>query len=555
MADENSNLNQPKKDWKSTMNDEDYSEKKNKKKRRFGRLGISGWIMVFLFAIIIGGIGSLLYLVWSFQVESVQKTAADEGLVPVIGDFAPGRERANDVLFRLGGSRRGGEKLLPELASGWMRARGYSGVTTSQDREIITISGSKDGKSKRILIALGSAKGGFDAMTQNRIEGVFSSRQIETTEADRLSARGDMFGPQSEKIIAHDISFVYVNSSNPVTNMNGETLGRILSGEITDWSEISDKKEGEITIKVENLGADKSLGILSKILGERELIETAKTMETPDEVGGAVSRDGNAIGFSHKPSSSGGIQNIALNERNARTFEPNPFNISTEAYPFTERVYLYIGSARADPNLVDFADYTQSPAGQEIVNRIGYGAQQIAAEQVKIPPDAPNDYVEFARVSRRMNFDLRFNQGANELDSKAKADIVRLQQFVQKEAIDAKRIALFGFADNVGARETNLGLGQSRAEAVAKKLSDIGLVPAVIRSYGDAMPVGANAYEAGRIKNRRVEVWICPPPSCPLINVVVEAPTNEPKPDTNDIPAGVHLGRPSQLEGVEAPKG
>ncbi len=554
MADDNSFSNQPKKDWKSAMDDE--NELGNKKARRkSGRLGVLGWSMMLMGAVIIGGIAALLYLIWSFQIESGAKAAEDAGLVPVTSEFAPGRPKSADVLFRIAGSKREGEKLFPELANAWMRARGYTSVSTSTERDTITISGNKDGKSKRILIAKSSAKGGFEGMIQGRVEGVFSSRPIESGEADRLSAYGDMFGPQNEKVIGHDISFVYVNSSNPITNMNGETLGRILSGEITDWSEISDKKEGEITIKVENLGVDKNLGILAKILGEREMVETSKSLETPDDVLGAVARDSNAIGFSHKPSSFSGVKNIALNERNAGTFDPNDFNISTEAYPFTERLYLYIGSNNSAPELADFADFALSPAGQEIVKKLGYGAQQVAAESVKAPVDAPNDYADFAKSSQRMNFDIRFLQGANELDNKAKADLIRFQAFVQKQSIDPKRIAIFGFADNVGAQATNLGLGQSRAEAVSKKLSEIGLAPALIRSYGDAMAVGANAYEAGRIKNRRVEVWICPPPACPLMNVVVDNSKPVNLPNNNDIPSGVHFGRPPSTDGADAPKG
>ncbi|MBN8649709.1 MAG: OmpA family protein, partial [Caulobacterales bacterium] len=526
MVENNNQNNNNKKNSKSTMIDDDF-DTKPKKKRRIGRLGFAGWSMVFLGAIIICGIASLLYLIWSFQVASGNKAAANEGLVPVSGDFAPGQTKKSDVLFRLAGNKRNGDKLFPDMAAAWMRARQFSGVNISKSNEIITISGNKSGKTYKILIALGSAKGGFEAMTQGRIEGVISARPIETGEADRLSAFGDMQSQASEKIIGHDVSFVLVNGSNPIENMNGETLGRILSGEITDWSEISDKKEGEISIKIEDLGADKNDGVLTKLLGDREIVETAKTHSNPEDVAGAVARDGNAIGFTHKPSSFVGVKNVALNERNAQTFEADEFNIATEAFPFTERIYLYIGSSNADANLMDFADFTLSPLGQEVVKRNGFGAQQLQSYSIKAPVGAPPEYANYASIARRMNFDFRFNQGANELDSKGHADLIRFRNFIQKEAIDSKRIALFGFADNVGARITNIGLGQSRAETIASKLGELGINPSVIRSFGDAMAVGANAYEAGRIKNRRVEVWVCPPPACPLMNVVIDTQASQ----------------------------
>lgn len=541
--------------WEEAINDKDEPVIQNKKRRKRGRgLGFIDWLMVLLVAIIVGGIAVLLYLGWTFQVGSKNQQNDAEWVVPVVGDFAPGRPRANNVLFRLAGNKRAGEELMPELVASWMRARGYSGVISAVSNQIVSVKGSKGGKEYKVLIALGSGKGGFEALTQSRIEGVISNRSIDTSEADRLSAMGDMTGPTNEKVVALDVSAVYVNPSNAISNMNGETLGRIMSGEITDWSEISDKLSGEIHIKVEDQGGDKGQSILDKLLGDRQLIDSAKLYPTASDVINAVSRDNNAIGFSHIEKNMGAVKVVSVHERNARAFDPTEFNVATESYPFTERVYLYIGSVNTDPSIVDFADFTLSPAGQEVVKRVGLGAQQLASFSYPAPKEAPRDYAAFANSARRMNFDFRFQLGANELDNKAIADMSRFVTFLQKENIDQKRIALFGFADNVGAHQTNVGLAQSRAQTVLSKLNEIGINPAVVRAYGEVMPVGANAFEAGRIRNRRVEVWICPPPSCPLINIV-EGPT-ETFAVPQGLPAGVRLGKPRKTpEGVEAPKG
>ena len=554
-TDQNKQTNARKFSWEEAISDKDEPISQDRRRRKRGRgLGFTDWLMVLMVAIIIGGIAVLLYLGWTFQVGSKSSQNNAEWVVPVVGDFAPGRAKADDVLFRLAGTKRSGEDLLPEMVSTWMRARGYSGVISTVSNEIVSIKGSKGGKEYRVLIALGSGKGGFEALTQNRLEGVISNRAIDTSEADRLSAMGDMTGPTNEKIIALDVSAVYVNSSNALSNMNGETLGRIMSGEITDWSEISDKLSGEIHIKVEDQGGDKGHSILDKLLGDRQLIESAKTYPSSSDVRNAVSRDNNAIGFSHIEKNMGAVKVVSVHERNARPFEPTEFNVATESYPFTERVYIYLGSVNTDPNIVDFADFTLSPAGQEVVKRVGLGAQQLASFSYPAPKEAPRDYAAFANSARRMNFDFRFQMGANELDNKAIADMSRFITFLQKENIDQKRIALFGFADNVGAHQTNVGLAQSRAQTVLAKLNEVGVNPAVVRAYGEVMPVGANAFEAGRIKNRRVEVWVCPPPSCPLINIV-EGPA-EPIAAPQSLPTGVRLGKPGKTpEGVEAPKG
>jgi outer membrane protein OmpA-like peptidoglycan-associated protein len=54
----------------------------------------------------------------------------------------------------------------------------------------------------------------------------------------------------------------------------------------------------------------------------------------------------------------------------------------------------------------------------------------------------------------------------------------------------------------------SLQLSTERADNVADLLSRQGLHPTKVRGYGNAVPVASNENEAGRAKNRRVEVWV-----------------------------------------------
>jgi phosphate transport system substrate-binding protein len=524
------------------------SESGRARKRR-RNIGILGWLMVLTCLVILAGGAVLGWMSWSFQSESQRRAANEQGLVPVDRDFAPNSPKAADVLFRIGGSAALGDKLMPDLVSTWMRARGYSGVSTSADGRITTVRGSKAGKEMRVLIANGSATGGFDALVAGRVEAVMSARQIMPDEADRLSALGDMTSAANEKVIGLDASLVLVNRANPIANINGDTLGRILAGEVTDWSEVVQDGSGKITVKLENLGADQAASPAGRLLGDRELPENVDKLDGDNAVADAVGRDVNAIGISRRQG--GSTKALSVNERNARSVGPDAFGVATESYPFSERVHVYVGSSAEDPNARDFAEYAMSPAGQEIVARTGFTPLKLAAVKVVSPVGAPREYVNFARDAERMNFDIRFHEGANALDSRSQEDLKRFAAFVAKSQIDKRRIALLGFADNVGARATNLGLAQSRAETVGIEMERLGVTPGIIRSYGDAMPVGANAEEQGRIHNRRVEVWLCAPPACPLVDLVSQASAG-----TREIPTGVRLGTPRPpAAGEEPPKG
>ncbi|MFN5554236.1 MAG: OmpA family protein, partial [Hyphomonadaceae bacterium] len=315
------------------------------------------------------------------------------------------------------------------------------------------------------------------------------------------------------------------------------------------WNQVSKEAEGKISIKLENLGADFDSSPAGRLLGDREPPETVTFLDDPVAVSDAVSRDEKAIGITRR--STGGVKALALNERGARSVGADDFSISTETYPFTERLFVYVGSSGGDPNARDFADFATSQPGQELVARMGITPLRLGAVKVLSPPDAPSDYRTFGRFAERMNFDIRFYDGANQPDSRAEEDLKRFVAFINKNQIDKRRIAVMGFADNVGARVTNIGLAQSRAETVALALQGLGVTPGVVRSYGDSLPVGSNSDERGRIRNRRVEIWLCAPPACPLINLGAEAEAT-----TRGIPAGVRLGPPRPAaEGEPVPKG
>lgn len=534
---------------RARMSEQSFSSQVDQREKARFKIGFLGWLMVLTTFVIIAGGVVLAWMSWSFQSSSQRVANDDQGLVPASRDFAPNGPKAADVLFRIAGSAKLGEKLMPDLVANWMRAQGYGGVSASEDGRIVTIRGTKGGKDARVLIVKGSANGGFDALINARVEAVMSARPILPQEADRLSALGDMTSVDNEKIIGLSAEYVLVNRANPLNDINTDTLGRVFAGEILNWSDVVQNGDGVINVKVTKSGGDFQATAIGQLLGDRELPENVDQLANNDDVADEIGRNSAAIGTSDKIAS--GTKALSVNERNARTISANPFDISTESYPFSKRIHIYVGASGVDPIAQNFANYAMSAAGQEIVARTGFIPLKLAPAKVVVPVGAPRDYQSFARDAQRMNFDLRFHQGANELDSRAQEDIKRFAAYLAANKIDKRRVALLGFADNVGARATNLGLSQSRAESVGIAMERAGITPGIIRAYGDAMPVGANAEEKGRIKNRRVEVWLCAPPACPLVDLVSQVSAA-----TREIPTGVRLGTPRKpLEGEEAPKG
>lgn len=73
-------------------------------------------------------------------------------------------------------------------------------------------------------------------------------------------------------------------------------------------------------------------------------------------------------------------------------------------------------------------------------------------------------------------------------------------------------IDVYGHTDSTGSDAYNQTLSENRARTVAGYLSSRGVSAARIRSqgFGETMPIADNASDAGRTKNRRVEIKIVP---------------------------------------------
>jgi outer membrane protein OmpA-like peptidoglycan-associated protein len=73
-------------------------------------------------------------------------------------------------------------------------------------------------------------------------------------------------------------------------------------------------------------------------------------------------------------------------------------------------------------------------------------------------------------------------------------------------------IDVYGHTDSTGSDAYNQTLSENRARTVANYLQSRGVPAARIRSqgFGETMPIADNTTEAGRTKNRRVEIKIVP---------------------------------------------
>jgi chemotaxis protein MotB len=135
-------------------------------------------------------------------------------------------------------------------------------------------------------------------------------------------------------------------------------------------------------------------------------------------------------------------------------------------------------------------------------------AKQRAAEKGTITVDLNNE-----RLLINLASGYLFGSGEDQLKS-AGTDALKQVGAILKDFPEYK-VAVDGHTDNRPIRNslkktfpTNKELSEARASNAAKALAEGGLASSTTAGYADTKPVAPNTTDAGRAKNRRVEVRV-----------------------------------------------
>jgi len=148
-------------------------------------------------------------------------------------------------------------------------------------------------------------------------------------------------------------------------------------------------------------------------------------------------------------------------------------------------------------------------------------AKQIAElenrlSQTNAKADRALESLQRLRPERKMV--LNFTEGAQfatnsiEFSGQAKKEIDNFMSDFKGQADDDNLVVVVaGHTDNAGAERYNYDLSKRRAESIAAYLTAQGKIPPariMVVGYGESAPVADNRTEAGRAKNRRVEIMV-----------------------------------------------
>ncbi len=219
-----------------------------------------------------------------------------------------------------------------------------------------------------IQITGGGSGVGISALINGTTEICNSSRPMKTSEREKLKVRFASLGVEIKA--ARDGLSVYLNETNPVSELSLDQIRRIYISDITNWKDV-----GGPDAKIIVYGRENSSGTYvyfrDFVLKGADYTPLMQSMPGTAAVVNAVSKDKLGIGFGGAAYAKGVKFVKVKKDANSEAYEPTPEAIKAGQYPITRYLYMYVRSRPTGP-VKDYIDFVLSEEGQKIATEVGY---------------------------------------------------------------------------------------------------------------------------------------------------------------------------------------
>lgn len=213
-----------------------------------------------------------------------------------------------------------------------------------------------------IQVTGGGSGTGISALINGTTDICNASRPMKQSEIKKLKER---FGTLGVEIpCAKDGITIFLNESNPVTDLTMDELKKIYTGAITNWKQLGGKDAKIVMYSREN-NSGTYVYFKDNVLKGQDYAPSCQNLPGTAAVVNAVSKDVNGIGYGGHGYSKG----VKLCKVNG--FEPSENNIGSGKYPISRSLYMYLRN-KPSGAVKQYVDWILSPDGQKIVTQIGY---------------------------------------------------------------------------------------------------------------------------------------------------------------------------------------
>jgi phosphate transport system substrate-binding protein len=214
----------------------------------------------------------------------------------------------------------------------------------------------------------GGSGTGIAAMINGTTDLAQSSRPMK---GDELASAEKSRGAKVVELpVALDALAVFVHSANPVKELTIEQIAGVYTGKTKNWRELGGPDAPIIVYGRENSSGTYDY-FKEHVLNKADFAPTVQTLQGTAAIINAVGRDKNGIGY-------GGIayaqevRAIAIRKDAASpAVTPSEATVADNTYPLSRKLFFYY-PANAPERVTKFAQWTLTPAGQQVVTGVGY---------------------------------------------------------------------------------------------------------------------------------------------------------------------------------------
>jgi len=220
-----------------------------------------------------------------------------------------------------------------------------------------------------IQVTGGGSGTGIAALRNNTTDIAAASRLIKPKEIQDFLVNSGIKPIQYKTCL--DGVAVFVNASNPLTEISIPTLGKIFRGEITNWKQVGGSDQPIVLYSRESNSGTYAF-FKEEVLQEKDYSPRAQTLAGTAALIDAVSKDVKGIGYGGVGYAHG-VKALKLRRTDSDVATaPTQENVESGVYPLSRSLNFYLNPRSTDPEIEKFVKWVRSAEGQKIVALVGY---------------------------------------------------------------------------------------------------------------------------------------------------------------------------------------
>jgi phosphate transport system substrate-binding protein len=205
---------------------------------------------------------------------------------------------------------------------------------------------------------------GFGALLVGRCDIAAASRDVSTNE---LTLARDNAVQLNGEVIGIYCVAVVVNGASPVGDLKREQIRDIFTGAIQNWKDVGGP-DAPIHLVIRHPVSGTYLGFRELAMEDKPYALGAKTCTNYADIVQIVATDPQAIGYaSFQATAKPGVKAVTV-----AGVAPNASLVKQGKYPYARALRFYTNKAAEAPAVHEFAEFTQSSRGQQILDQMGF---------------------------------------------------------------------------------------------------------------------------------------------------------------------------------------